>query len=147
MALRAREFLVMKRRDLFEAAVTGELRLFGSPTGATLTGRATVVEGAAYLNEFLRPSGIDLSNPLYAQFVDTTVLSREALQPGPVERLVDSLRLDSVTVSLGDDFWLRSPDATLLDHNEAIARRHFSLHRLPGTIGGLMARAGWPADG
>ncbi|MGH7529569.1 MAG: translocation/assembly module TamB domain-containing protein [Gemmatimonadales bacterium] len=113
LTLQARSFAVMSRRDFLEAVATADLRLTGSPSGARLTGRATVNEGAAYVERFLRASGIDLSNPLYAQFVDTTVLARERLAPGAIERFVDSLTVDSVSVNLGDDFWLRSPDASI----------------------------------
>lgn len=110
---RVQRFPVMNRRDFIEAVATGELRLEGSPGGATLAGRVTVDQGTAFLEKFMRSSGIDLSDPLYAQFVDTTVLRREALSPGLIEAFVDTLRIDNLTVDLGDNFWLRSPDASI----------------------------------
>lgn len=107
-------FPVMNRRDFLEAVATGDLRLAGTPGRSTLTGRARIDEGTVYLHEFLRPSGIDLSDPLYAQFVDTTVLAREDFgEGGLLAGFVDSLMLDNVSVSLGDGFWLRSPDANI----------------------------------
>jgi autotransporter translocation and assembly factor TamB len=106
-------FPVMNRRDFLEAVATGELRLVGNAGKATLTGRARVDEGNAYVDRFIRSSGIDLSDPLYAQFVDTTVLHRAALGPGLIESFVDSLTLENVSVDLGDDFWLRSEDASI----------------------------------
>ena len=39
--------------------------------------------------------------------------------------------------------WLDQPDADLLDHNAGIARRHFSLHDLPGRLSRVMEKAGW----
>ena len=39
--------------------------------------------------------------------------------------------------------WLDQPEAGLLDHNAAIARRHFSLHDLPGRLSRIMEQAGW----
>lgn len=39
--------------------------------------------------------------------------------------------------------WLGAPDASLLDDNRAVARRHFSLHDLPATLGALFEQAGW----
>ena len=39
--------------------------------------------------------------------------------------------------------WLDAPDVSLLDHNEAIARRHFSFDRLVERLAALLREAGW----
>lgn len=39
--------------------------------------------------------------------------------------------------------WLRAPDATLLDQNEAIVCRHFSLAQLQQQLAELLERRGW----
>ena len=107
-------FPVMHRRDFLEATATGQLALRGSPAGATLTGSAVVNEGNAYLEHFMHSAGIDLSDSLYAQFVDTTVL-RESSGGGRsiIESFMDSLKIERMTVDLGDHFWLKSPDASI----------------------------------
>jgi hypothetical protein len=61
----------------------------------------------------MRSSGIDLSDSLYAQFVDTTVLLEATGGRSVIESLLDSLRIDSMAVDLGDRFWLKSPDASI----------------------------------
>ncbi|MFN2571735.1 MAG: translocation/assembly module TamB domain-containing protein [Gemmatimonadales bacterium] len=113
VALKTDHFPVMNRRDFLAATATGNLQLSGSPAGAVLTGSAHVNEGNAYLDKFMRSSGIDLSDPLYAQFVDTSVLRQAAGGRSIIESLMDSLRIDSMSVSLGDNFWLKSPDASI----------------------------------
>ncbi|MDP9071894.1 MAG: hypothetical protein M3N68_11600 [Actinomycetota bacterium] len=39
--------------------------------------------------------------------------------------------------------WLRRPDASVLDTNEAVARRHFSRRELPARLAAVFDRAGW----
>jgi len=114
IAVQTARFPLMNRHDFLEATTTGDLHVTGSPAGAVLNGNAHVDQGNAYLEKFMRSSGIDLSDSLYAQFVDTTVL-REAVggSGGFVEAMMDSLRIDSVSVDLGDNFWLKSPDASI----------------------------------
>lgn len=113
LTVRTDEFAVIGRRDFLETSASGELRLRGPLLGATLTGRIGVVEGVAHMDHFLQPTGISLSDPLYAQFVDTTVLQQEHLAPGPLDRFTDRLRIETLVVDLGDDFWLRSDDANI----------------------------------
>ena len=113
LTVRAERFQVMNRRDFLQVAATGDLTLSGSPASAVLAGDVRVNDGTGYLDKFMRASGIDLSDTLYAQFVDTTVLRQATGGRSPIESLMDSLRLDSVSVDLGDNFWLKSPDASI----------------------------------
>lgn len=113
LAVKTDHFPVMNRHDFLEATATGELNLSGSPAGAVLTGKASVNEGNAYLDRFMHSKGIDLSDSLYAQFVDTTVLLQATGGRSVIESLMDSLEIRRVTVDLGDHFWLKSPDAAI----------------------------------
>jgi hypothetical protein len=134
LTIQTRRFAIMNRRDFLKATATGALRLRGPFNAAALTGRVGVDEGTAFMQKFIRPTGIDLSDPMYAQFVDTTVLQREALGAGPVERFVAGLRIDSMAVDLGDKFWLRSPDAGIQLAGRLSVSKADGEYRLFGTV-------------
>lgn len=145
VALKTERFPIMNRHDFLEATTTGEMHLSGTPLRAVLTGRARADEGTAYLDKFMRAAGIDLSDPLYAQFVDTTVLREATGGRSVIESLMDSLRLENVLVDLGDNFWLKSPDASIqltgqLSVSSATAGRQTESaekYQLVGTVGAV----------
>jgi translocation and assembly module TamB len=103
----------MDNPDLLSGNASGQVTLSGPLIGATLRGRAEMTHGVAYPDEFIQKQVVDLSDPLYAQFVDTMVLRRENLDAGLFEIFVDSLRIDSLETDLGPDFWVRTPDANI----------------------------------
>jgi translocation and assembly module TamB len=94
---------------------TGEtgLTLAGTPEEATLSGAVNVDKGTIYIPELVRKQVVDLTPEDFAQFFDTTDVRNRSLMPQPPSALVEHLRLDGVSVRIGDEVWLRSREANI----------------------------------
>jgi translocation and assembly module TamB len=64
-----------------------------------------------YISQLTQRRALDLSDNL--DLVDTARLGMNALLPSAPSRLMQNLQLDNVRVGIGDDVWLRSPEANL----------------------------------
>ena len=89
------------------------LRLYGPLTGATVTGGVRVERGSVYLPEFSRKQVIDLEDLSEFNVVDTTVFANRTLLPSAPPALVRNLTLRDVGIEMGDDVWLRGPEANI----------------------------------
>jgi translocation and assembly module TamB len=113
LTLNARTFHAMDRRSLAKLDVSTArdgIRLRGRLHGATLTGGLLVDRGTIFLPdpELARKQVVDLTS----QFVDTSTAVRQLL-PAPPSKLLESLIIDGVRVTLGDEVWLRSREANV----------------------------------
>jgi len=113
LTLNARTFHALDRRSLARLDVSTErdgVRLRGRLHGATLTGGLIVDRGTIFLPdpELARKQVVDLTS----QFVDTSTAARQLL-PAPPSKLLESLIIDGVRVTLGDEVWLRSREANV----------------------------------
>ena len=89
------------------------LTLAGTPDAATLSGAVNVDRGTIYIPELIRKQVVDLTPEDFAQLFDTTDVRNRSLMPQPPSALVEHLRLEGVSVRLGDDVWLRSREASI----------------------------------
>ena len=113
LRLNARTFLAISRRSLARLEVSTEpdgIRLRGPFRGATLTGGLIVDRGTIFLPdpELARKRTVDLS----WQFGDTVASIRDVI-PQPSSRLMESLLMDNVRVTLGDEVRLSSNEADI----------------------------------
>jgi translocation and assembly module TamB len=116
LRLDARRIRAIDKRGLARLDVsTGPsgLTLAGTPSEATLSGAVNVDRGTIYIPDLIRKQVIDLSPEDYAQLFDTTDVRNRSLMPQPPGALVEHLRLDGVSVHLGNDVWLRSREASI----------------------------------
>jgi translocation and assembly module TamB len=113
MRLDARTFHALDKRALARLDVSTEpdgVRLRGRLRGATLTGGLVVDRGAIFLPDpqLARKQTVDFTSP----FADSAVTAQEFLPDAPSE-FIESLLLEDVRVTLGDDVWLRSREANI----------------------------------
>jgi translocation and assembly module TamB len=92
---------------------TSGLTLSGTPAAATLSGAVNVDRGTIYIPELVRTQVVDITPEDFAQLFDTTDVRIRSLMPQPPGALVEHLRLQGVSVRLGDDVWLRSREANI----------------------------------
>ena len=116
LRLDARTLRAVDKRGLARLDVstdTSGLTLTGTPMAATLTGAVNVDRGTIYIPELIRTEVVDITPEDFAQLFDTTDVRNRSLMPQPPGALVEHLRLNAVSVRLGDDVWLRSREANI----------------------------------
>jgi hypothetical protein len=111
----ARNFRAVDRRGLasLDVSTTSPIALTGPYSGATVTGAIRVDRGTVYIPELITKRLVDLNDPELLDVVDTTVASNRAILPTAPSEFTKNLRLNNVSVSIGDDVWLRSAEANI----------------------------------
>ena len=116
LRLDARALRAVDRRNLARLDLsTGEsgLTLAGPMSNASLSGAVKVDRGTIFIPELINKKLVELTLDDFAQFFDTTDVRTRSLMPRAPGKLVEHLRLDGVSVNLGDDVWLRSKEANI----------------------------------
>jgi translocation and assembly module TamB len=89
------------------------LTISGTETDARLSGALNIDRGTIYIPELVDKQIEDFSQEEFAELFDTTDVRNRSLMPQPPARLVENLRLDGVSVNVGDEVWLRSSEANI----------------------------------
>jgi translocation and assembly module TamB len=110
---RADQFRAIDVRNFLTLVGTGNLRLEGPVFGATLTGSLQANSGVLYFADLVNKRVIDLEDPAYADLLDTTLIRRENLGTKFQNRVLDSLTIEDLRVTIGSDVWLRSAEANI----------------------------------
>ena len=111
----ARNFRAVDRRGLasLDVSTTTPISLTGPYSGARVTGAVRVDRGTVYIPELITKRLVDLNDPELVDVVDTTVASNRAILPTAPSDFVKNMRLDNVSINVGDDVWLRSAEANI----------------------------------
>jgi translocation and assembly module TamB len=109
----AHNFLAVDRARLATLWISTPttVTLRGPYLGATLRGSVRADRGRIYIPELIEKRIVDLND--YRDVVDTSALATRSLLPGAPSAFVENLTVEDVSVGVGDDVWLRSPEANI----------------------------------
>jgi translocation and assembly module TamB len=113
LKLTAQSFNVIDKARFATLDLTGNLGLTGASDAATLTGALTVERGIISIPELVTKHLISLDDPEFYKVVDTTAFEDRRLLPTPPLAIISNLTVDSLTVQMGRDVWLKSSEANI----------------------------------
>ncbi len=90
---------------------TTPLTLFGPSVSPRVRGAVRIDRGRVYIRALTQRRGLDLTENF--DVIDTARLGMNVLLPDGPNALVKNLVLEDVRVNIGDDVWLRSPEANI----------------------------------
>lgn len=113
LRLAANNFLAIDkpRSASLTISTSRPVTLTGSTDAALVRGGVRIDRGRVYVRALTQKRTIDLTDNF--DVVDTTVIRMDALLPNAPTSIVQNLTLDNVVVDVGDDVWLRSPEANI----------------------------------
>ncbi len=90
---------------------TTPITLTGSREAPRVQGAVRIDRGRVYIRALAQRRALDLTDNI--DIIDTTRFGVNGLLPSAPRAIMQNLQLDNVRVSIGDDVWLRSPEANL----------------------------------
>jgi len=113
LRLSANNFLAVDKARTASLAVTTTtpLALTGNGDAPTLRGALRIDRGRVYISQLAQRRALDLTDDI--TLIDSVRLGVNALLPSAPSALVQNLALDNVRLQVGEDVWLRSPEANL----------------------------------
>ncbi|MEO7363446.1 MAG: translocation/assembly module TamB domain-containing protein, partial [Gemmatimonadaceae bacterium] len=113
LQMTANNFLAIDKPRSASLTITTSrpVTLTGSTNAALVRGAVRIDRGRVYVRALTQKRTIDLADNFYV--VDTTVIRMDELLPNAPTSIVQNLTLDNVVVNVGDDVWLRSPEANI----------------------------------
>jgi hypothetical protein len=128
------EFRLIDVPQLMALTTSGTYALRGPLYGATLTGQGTVTQGDLYFADLIEKQIINLEDTLYASLVDIEFIREEGLATAFENRLLDSLRIDSLSLEMGSNVRLLSNEADIQLTGQVLVGKVADQYRVDGTL-------------
>ena len=106
-------FKALDLRGYLTVTASGRLALTGPVFGATLTGRGTVTSGVLHFADLVTKRVVNLDEPWVQDLIDTSLIRTQRLGPQFESVFFDSLRINNLQLTMGEDAWLRSNEANI----------------------------------
>jgi translocation and assembly module TamB len=127
-------FRAIEQRDFLLLTATGSLSLSGPLDSLEIRGNVTADEGTLYFADLLNKRIINLDDPENLAFVDTTLVRRRGLGSDLMTRVIESIRVRDFSLTIGDDFWLKSSEANIQLDGRLRVEKLRKEYRLDGTL-------------
>ena len=120
--------------EVLAFTITGDLALRGPFLGAELTGAGTVTNGDLYFADIVEKDIINLEDTLYASLVDFDVLQEEGLTDPIQIRMLDSLKIRDLALTMGSNVRMLSSEADIVLDGDVLVNKDFGRYRIDGTL-------------
>jgi translocation and assembly module TamB len=130
----ASDFRALDLRGYLSLTASGRVTLSGPVFGATLGGRGTVTSGVLHFADLVNKRVVNLDEPWVQDLIDTSLIRTQRLGPEFQSLFFDSLHIDNVQLTMGEDAWLRSNEANIQLTGSVTVNKVRDNYLLSGTL-------------
>ncbi len=124
LRMQVSEFLAMDVPGVMTVRPTGTVALTGPITRPSIGPSAVRVDRSViYFGDILAKNVVNLEDPIYAELLDQEMIRRQRLGSAFQNRFLDSLRIENMRVTLGNEVWLRSTDANIQLEGQVVVNK------------------------
>jgi hypothetical protein len=135
LSITANNFRALDIRDFLALTTSGAVTLSGPVYGAVLTGRGTIPRGVVHFADIVEKQIVNLTDTLGVLDSATAALIRQqGLGPSFQSRFLDSLRIEGLVLTMGNDVHLRSSEADIFLTGQVTVGKVRDQYRIDGTL-------------
>ncbi len=138
LVIATNEFRLIDVPQLLALTTSGTYAVRGPFYGATLTGQGTVTQGDLYFADLIEKQIINLEDTLFtslaSRIADVEFIREEGLATAFENRLLDSLRIDSLSLEMGSNVRLLSNEADIQLTGQVLVGKVADQYRVDGTL-------------
>ncbi|MFN2570434.1 MAG: translocation/assembly module TamB domain-containing protein [Gemmatimonadales bacterium] len=128
------EFKALDLRGYLALTASGRVALTGPVFGAALTGRGTVTSGVLHFADLVNKRVVNLDEPWVQDLIDTSLIRTQRLGPEFQSLFFDSLQIQNLQLTMGEDVWMRSNEANIQLTGSVTVNKAKSVYLLSGTL-------------